>query len=237
MIRVLSSALAISLLVSSSQLLSQVAPPAHPGEGAIDRDSAAIGRRPLKMSLTRKRTVLLDLARCTADRFRAGVMETVAHIPSSKVEKQDVLRLLRVRCLELTGYDQLDLTPREFRGAAYVILYREKYPQSPPDLITDRLDFTYGIKPPYPPEFELGIGLRQLADCLSRTNKTEAHAAVLALPGSKEDESAYKVLDKQAGICLKQEGKMKIDRAIMTGIIAEVLYLEAKPFVFGEGGK
>jgi hypothetical protein len=230
------STLAILLLVAISPSQAQVAPPAHPGEGAIERDSATYGELPLKMSLTRKRTVLIDMARCTIERFRPGVMETVAHVPGSRVEQEDVLRLMRRRCLDLAGYDRLILNAREFRGAAYLNLYREKYPQSPPELIKDRLDFTNGIQPPHPPEFQLAIGLRHLADCLSRSNKAEAHAAVLALPGSKADDAAYKVLDKQAGICLNQKGKMKIDRAIMTGMIAEVLYREAVPVASGEGG-
>ena len=194
------------------------------------------GQMPLKMSLTRKRTVLNDMASCTIERFRPGVMITVSHVPVSKVEYYDVKRLLRARCLELAGYDRLVLTPAEFRGAAYIILYREKYPQFSPDLVTDRVDFTYGIQPPYPSEFQLAIGLRELADCLSRSSKVEARAAVMAIPGSKADDAAYQVLDKRAAICLKQKGRMKIDRAIMTGIIAEVLYRQAAPVGSFSGG-
>ena len=217
----------IALFATAMPLAAQVAPPAFPGEGAVERDSPVYGELPLKMSLTRKRTVLNDVARCTIERFRPGVMITVAHVPHSRIEYQDVKRLLRARCLELAGYDRLILTPAEFRGAAYTILYREKHPQPPSELLNANLDFTDGLNPPYPPEFQLSVGLRQLADCLAKSNKAEAHAAVLALPGSKNEDAAYKILDKQAGVCLKQGGKMKLDRAIMTGIIAEVLYREA----------
>jgi hypothetical protein len=216
----------MALMTATGPLPAQVAPPAFPGEGAEERHTN-FGQLPPEMSLTKKRTVLNDVARCTIERFRPGVMITVAHVPGSKVEFYDVKRLLRARCLELAGYSRLSLSPAEFRGAAYTILYREKYALSPPDIYQTRIDFKEGITPPYPPQFQIAVGLRELADCLSRANKTDAHAAVMALPGSKADDAAYQMLDKHAAVCLKQKGKMKVDRAIMTGLIAEVLYRQA----------
>jgi hypothetical protein len=127
------------------------------------------------------------------------------------------------RCLEEGA---LAIPPNLMRGAFYQYLYRETYASAPPALPAVAADFDASKIANLNDDAKIEVAIRQFGDCVARIDRSDAHAFVIASPGSSAEDAALNALAPHLGACLPQGSKWTLNRSSLGAVLSEVLYRE-----------
>jgi hypothetical protein len=167
------------------------------------------------------RIVTVGLARCMLQRNRKAIVPALL-APRFAVDpgaKQPAMAASE--CLE---DGTLTIPPNVLRAAYFTALYRDEFRTGMPVLPSVANGFHDGASEPFGDKQRQWIGLRQFADCVARRDLRSTHALIVAEAGSAAEPAAFKALAPHLGPCLPAGLSLKFTPAVLSGLLAEVVY-------------
>lgn len=167
-----------------------------------------------------------NYARCLVDNWSGIVQEITNVFPASKEYKAAIAPISKSACV-----DNAELTvPAELvRGSLYQALYVKSYPNKAPALAAAQLNLDGDVRGQQEARATPFIVLRRYGECVVRTDPESSRALTLSVSGSKAEDAAFAALQPTLNFCLTQGNSVSFSRAVLTGIIAEVLYRLSVP--------
>lgn len=164
-----------------------------------------------------------QLARCLIKLHRSSVLKAIQPEPWADGADKMLRSVVDDRCLDEGA---LSIPTNLMRGAFYQYLYRETYAAAPLSLPAAATDFGASNIAGLKDDAKVEVAVRQFGDCVARLDSTDAHAFVVATPGSKEEDAALNALAPHLGACLMQGSKWTLNRSSLGAVLSEVLYRE-----------
>ena len=122
----------------------------------------------------------------------------------------------------------LRMTSSFLRGALYVGLYKIDYKDSPASVSKAPINFGLQMTDASTPNTKVYVSRMLFADCVVRRAAEESRRLVLTTPASKDEDLALSKLLPFLGPCIPQGQNVQFDRTVLSGILAEALYREAR---------
>jgi hypothetical protein len=169
------------------------------------------------------RIVTQRLAACLIKEHRGAALKAIQPEQWQPHAGQMLVDVVDNRCLDR---GELAIPPNLLRGALYQQFYRERFLSAPPVLPPQPIDFTADANANLNEEAKTDIALIQFGDCVARRDISDAHALVLATPGSAQESSAVSNLLPHFSACLVQGSKWTLNRSSASAVLSEVLYRE-----------
>ena len=122
--------------------------------------------------------------------------------------------------IEGCAVDGLRPTPVELRGPLFAAAYRRAYARSAPWP-------SHGVKNGWTPNATGGdprLAWYGVSDCLLGMSSANARSLVLARPGGVEADKHFEAIVRALPKCLLAGGPVRINRAVLTGIVAETAF-------------
>jgi len=170
------------------------------------------------------RTATEDLAVCLIKRNRGAVIKAIQQEPWAEGAEKMLRSVVEDRCLE-SG--ELAIPTSLMRGAFYQQLYRETYATRLPTIPPTPGELVAPSEANLSDEGKAQIAVRQFADCVARSDLADAHAFVMATPGSAQEDAALSALVPHLGGCLTRGSNWSLNRSTLGAALSEVLYREA----------
>ncbi len=182
-------------------------------------------------STTEKLRLLAEFTDCvTAQKSRQPAIQAFLRtIPDRPGFGEAGLKAADLTCLNraaarMHSKIEMRLQPNSFRAALYPSLYRREFGKTgpvaglkalPPLLLSDEFD---GDAAELPGDF---IASRLFGDCVAREDSADAHALLLAQPGSAEESAAIDALKPAFTACIKQGQTISLTRAAARATVGE----------------
>lgn len=169
------------------------------------------------------RVTLVSYATCLVERNRAGVRKALESPPRDF--DKTAARLSVSECLR-SG--ELRFPASLLRGPLYIALYRRDFGRTVPQLRPEPIDFAQSARlSADDPERPAFAGRFAFTDCVVRRATAAAHAVVLSPTASRSEASSMAALSPSLGPCLPGGTQFRINKLILTGLLAETLYKDA----------
>ena len=166
------------------------------------------------------RQVTHDFAACMLRREATRFEAALAVFPVTSSYKA----LARVADSDCLYAGQLRMPPTLLRGSAFRALYTRDFAAVAPLQASSRMD--YLGEAGADEQARIRATLTEFGSCVARTNPSASRALVLADVATREEADAIAALRSSLGDCLR-DGTLKLSRAVLQSILAEVLYREA----------
>lgn len=215
---------ASTMMVCALCALPALAQTAGPTGSRVKRPEAAQAPPNLK-GADQGRVTLLRYADCLADRKPVAVKRALAMYSTEASDKA----LAAMSTSECLGDGMLRFGARALHQALYISLYRHAFGNQVPPLPATPLDFAADQK--MPADYR---GLSQFlyemkyGECIARANEGGAHAVILAPIASDTETAAFRALVPAINGCLPAGVRFSVDRLATAGLLAEVLYKDAR---------
>ena len=189
-----------------------------PYEPAVPPDSVAMP------AVERGRYTLNSYGACLVHRNRKGV-ETTLRIPvGTKASHAAEAKLSVDDCL---GSGEMRMDDTLLRGALFRALYRIDFWRNAPALSPQDLDFAADMEPNS--QSASYIALHRYAECIARTDPGDARAVLMSGTASAKERAALSSLSPAFSTCLAKGSQLKFSKAILLGLLAEVLFRLSAP--------
>jgi hypothetical protein len=169
------------------------------------------------------RVATQQFAVCLIKRNRAAVIRAIRQEPWADGAEKMLRSVVEDRCLD-SG--ELAIPTSLMRGAFYQQLYRESYAAAPPALPPAAGDLVVPSEANLSDKARTNIAVRQFGDCVVRSDLTDAHAFLMANPGSAQEDGALNALMPHLGGCLIKGSNWTLNRSSLGAVLSEVLYRE-----------
>ena len=173
----------------------------------------------------RSRYTLFAYSKCLVGRNRAGVERALAMPDFDKQTARVMAGRATPECLR---FGELRMDRVLLRGGLFAALYSADYARSPGGIAPSELDFSSDVAGGSAQEITQFIAMRQYADCVVRVAPAESRAVVLAPVATSAENAAFAALGPHLGACLSQGQSLGFSKVVLSGIIAETLYREAR---------
>ncbi len=178
------------------------------------------------MSETDKaRATIVALSQCIVLSHRGEVERALAIPPLDKQANRALGALAGSECLR---YGELSMKTTMLRGGIYAALYRIDFAKSAPAIADRPLDFSADVQGAVTPDAQQYLWLRQFADCVVRTDPADARTLVLSPVASAAENASFTALAPHFNGCAVQGMTLTFSKIILSGLVAEALYREAK---------
>lgn len=168
----------------------------------------------------RARQVTNDFAVCVSKVFTKRVEQALS-MKDISASYQAMSKIATSDCL---GYSVLSLPAQLFRGGLFRALYIRdfgKMAPSEPPVIVDYVSEAGTSQQAH--DF---ASLTAFGSCVAKLNPAASRTFVISRAATAEERDAIDNLRAEMGGCLK-DGSLKLSRAVLQSILAEVLYREA----------
>lgn len=172
------------------------------------------------------RATTVAFGRCVVLTNRRGAERAVLAFPTVNGRESALSQTATEECLR---YGQLRMPPAIFRGAIFQGLYAEDYgKKTPSDTSENPIDFLLNAPAERDERVMQAVAVRMFIDCTVRADPVDARAIVLSPVASRAERTAYQGLTPHMSACLTRGLDLKFSKSILGGLIAEVLYRNAK---------
>ncbi len=171
------------------------------------------------------RATIIDFARCTVRSHRAVVEHLLTKSPLDKGSQYALGKLADSDCM---SPGDLQIPYSLMRGGLYAALYMADYDFAPPVSIITPLDFTADVGGAATPEAQQYLWLHQFADCVVRADPQDSRALVLAGVANPSESAMFAALAPHFSGCMVKGQSLTFSKAVLAGLIAEVLYRQTK---------
>lgn len=172
------------------------------------------------------RATTVAFGRCVVLTNRRGAERAVSAFPTVGNRESPLSQTATDECLR---YGQLRMPRAIYRGAIYQGLYAEDYGRkTPSDKSEKPIDFLLNAPAERDDQVMQAVAVRMFIDCTVRADPVDARGIVLSPVASLAERTAYQGLTPHMSKCLTKGLDLKFSKSILGGLIAEVLYRNAK---------
>ncbi len=178
------------------------------------------------MSETDKaRAAIIAFSQCVVMSHRSAVERALAISPLDKQSNTALGALADSECLR---YGEVTMQTTMMRGGFYTALYKLDFAKSAPAVAAQPLDFSGDVAGATTPEAQQYLWLRQFADCVVRADPAGARTLIMSPVASTTENASFAVLAPHFNGCAVKGMTLTFSKIILTGLVAEALYREAK---------
>jgi len=172
------------------------------------------------------RVTLLAFGRCTVQEHRALVERTLVMPALDGATDKAIDKFMDDDCLR---DGQLRMPTSLARGSLYAALYLADFGNAPAVApFAAPLDFSGDVGGATTPEAQQYLALHQFADCVVRDDPADSRALLLARIGTQTENAVFAALAPHFNACIVQGQSLTFSKAVLTALIAEVLYRHSK---------
>lgn len=170
--------------------------------------------------------VIQGYAKCLVDQWPGVVQDITNVFPGSAEYKAAIAPLAKSACTQNT---ELNVPSELVRGGLFQALYAESYPDKAPPLAASPLNLDADVRGQPESRASSFIVLRRYGECVVRDNPEAARVLTLTTAGTSGETDALATLQPTLNRCLTSGNSVSFSKAVLTGIIAEVLYRLSVP--------
>lgn len=165
-------------------------------------------------------------ATCLVDQWPGVVQDVTAAFPDSEDYKRAVAMLGSSPC---AGNVMQNVPSQLVRGSLYQALYAKNFADQMPAMTASALSVDEEVRDRPEDKAASYKALRQYGECVVRTDTPASRALTLSRAGSTDELQALSALQPTFARCLTAGGQITFSKAVLTGVIAEVLYRLSVP--------
>ena len=171
------------------------------------------------------RATIIAFSQCIVLSHRSAVEQALAIPPLDKQASRALGALAGSDCLR---YGELSMRTTMLRGGIYAALYRIDFAKGAAAIADRPLDFSADVQGAVTPDAQQYLWLRQFADCVVRADPADARTLVLSPVASSAENASFAALAPHFNGCAVQGMTLTFSKVILSGLVAEALYREAK---------